>query len=709
MKGLRHISRLLALLGLFLLGAPVVSFAQNASLIADRVQVLGGARILAEGNVVVLYEGISLTATRVLYDRNADLLTVDGPITLTQGSEVMMVADGAELSTDLRNGILRGARLVLDQQLQIAAAEINRVQGRYTQMTKVVTSSCQVCVNRPVPLWQIRASRVIHDQQERQLYFRDAQLRIMDIPVFYLPSLRLPDPTLTRATGFLTPKMRANSQVGTGLSIPYFIRIGDHADLTLSPFLSPQTTTLEARYRQMFAMGGINLQGAISRDVLIPAQTRYYLFGKGQFDIARDFNLNFNIEQVSDEAYLLDYGYSDQDRLKSGVELTRTRRNEYIFAGLTRFQTLRASEIATADQLPLDLAEILYERRFQPALIGGEALYTFSLNGHMRQSALPGLGRDMAHAGAGLEWRRDTVFKNGMIGEVEGALAADTYWIRQDPAFATRQTHITPSAAVTLRWPMSRTDAHGAVNILEPVAQLAWSDQIGAAVPNEDSLMVEFDEANLFDLSRFPGFDRYERGARANLGLTWTRYDPSGWSFTLAGGKVLRAQDLGQFSAASGLDGITSDWLIAGQAQFSDRVSVQSRFLLADSLAVTKAETLAAFQGDKIALSGGHVWVIADAAEGRTDTTHELVMDAGYQFNPGWRANVDWRFDAQALKATKAGLGVEYRNECVTIDLSLSRRFTSSISVAPTTDVSFSIALTGFGGNSGVASGQCAR
>ena len=47
--------------------------------------------------------------------------------------------------------------MVLDQQLQLAAAQIDRVDGRYTQLTRAAATSCQVCAAIAAPLWQIRA------------------------------------------------------------------------------------------------------------------------------------------------------------------------------------------------------------------------------------------------------------------------------------------------------------------------------------------------------------------------------------------------------------------------------------------------------------------------------------------------------------------------------------------------------------------------
>ena len=92
---------------------------------------------------------------------------------------------------------------MLDRQLQLAAVAGAPRGGRYTQLDRVAVTSCQVCGDNRTPLWQIRADRVVHDEQARQIYFDNAQLRVLDCRCFWLPRLRLPDPTLARARGFL--------------------------------------------------------------------------------------------------------------------------------------------------------------------------------------------------------------------------------------------------------------------------------------------------------------------------------------------------------------------------------------------------------------------------------------------------------------------------------------------------------------------------
>ena len=113
---MRRLLSTLALAALLPLANPLPSLAQAvppgmASLVADRVQILGDGLIVAQGNVAVLYGDARLTASRITYDRAADSLQIEGPLTLAQGDSILLLADAAQLSTDLREGLMTSARV----------------------------------------------------------------------------------------------------------------------------------------------------------------------------------------------------------------------------------------------------------------------------------------------------------------------------------------------------------------------------------------------------------------------------------------------------------------------------------------------------------------------------------------------------------------------------------------------------------------------
>ncbi|MCX8509533.1 MAG: LPS assembly protein LptD, partial [Rhodobacteraceae bacterium] len=358
---------------------------------------------------------------------------------------------------------------------------------------------------------------VVHDLQEHQLYYDNAQFRFAGLPILWLPRLRMPDPTLNRARGFLLPSFRSSSTLGFGVRLPYFLPIGDNRDLTITPYLtSGGASSVALRYRQAFGSGSIEFNGAWANDNLLAGTpSRGYLFGSGTFALPRGYTMGFQIETASDDAFLLDYDFSDKDRLASGLYLTRTKRDIYFDTRLFQYHSLRGSE--NNQTSPSLIGDLSFARRFTPALIGGQATLSFDLHDRIRTSKTltdtngDGItdGRDMSRATFALDWRTGATLPNGMILGAKAALAADLFSISQDPAYPGTITRLTPTLSVDLRWPWVRAahKAGGASQTIEPVAQIVYSPASNLFVPNEDSTLVEFDEGNLFSFSRFPGAD----------------------------------------------------------------------------------------------------------------------------------------------------------------------------------------------------------
>lgn len=700
MSAIRQILAVLAVLAASGLGPSVAqdAAALPATLIADSIDFDGASQVVvASGSVEVFYQGSRLRAQSVRYDGTNDMLAVEGPLTLTEANgRTVLLAEFAELSGDLQDGILQSARLVLDRQLQIAATEINRSDGRYTQLYQSVASSCEICADNPTPLWEIRARRILHDQLERQLYFEDAQFRALGIPIAYIPRLRLPDPTLERARGFLAPSISSDDLIGTGIRLPYFIPLGDHADLTLTPFLTiGDSQSLEARYRQAFHNGFIEANGALTWDNLTDDDQRGHIFADGYFLLPRDFRFDFEIDAVTDRTYLLAYGFSEQDRLDNRLTLSRARRDEYIEAGFSYFSSLREGDDNRT--LPNQALNAEYTRRYTLPVIGGIGSIGFSGHTHYRIDDTDMIGRDVGRLSANADWRRDWVLPAGLLLAVETELNADYYAIQEDSSFADQETRFAPAAAVELRWPWARTSMRGVTHLIEPTIQLAWSDDNGAVVPNEDSAVVEFDEANLFSLNRFPGRDGFETGTRLNVGLTYTRTDPLGWSLGVTVGRVYRDTAPGQFTPGSGLDGVQSDWLLAAHLGLGQDLSVINRALFDDTFDFTSNELAVTWRGDAHNLTSSFTWLLADPAEGRPRDMAEWALDAGYDFDNAWAAQANWRYDFVADEATRAGLALTYATECVDVEFSLSRRFTTSATLEPSTEFGITVALNGFG------------
>ncbi|MQQ07343.1 LPS assembly protein LptD [Epibacterium sp. SM1979] len=678
---------------------------RQAILVADQVFITPERQLVASGGVEVFQGEVRLQAEKITFDDAKGQLKIEGPIRIDQDGEVSILADAAELDSDLQNGILSSARLVFNQQVQLAALQATRVRGRYTQLYKTAVTSCDVCDDGRPPLWQIRAERVTHDQEERQIYLEGAQLRVRDVPVFYLPALRLPDPTLDRATGFLVPSLRTTSNLATGVKVPYFFKIGDHKDLTVAPYVSSKTRTLDWRYRQAFQRGTIQIDGAFTRDDLQPDQDRGYAFLTGRFDLNQGYKLAVNLRTVSDDAYFADYGLADVDRLRSDVILSRIKRDEFFRGGFIHYKTLRDSE--DQDEVPSIVADLVYERRIHPLWSKtGEFRYRLETHAHRRESeelatALDPAGRDIGRFSLDVNWRQDWRFNSGVVAEWQAGAAFERFAIEDDAVSANNSRRAVPRTALTFRLPMTRTTGNGSRQFLEPIAQVSWSNLSGEDIPNDESNFVEFDQGNLLSLSRFPASDKREDGLQFAYGVNWAHFAQSGWQASATVGQIYREEAESEFTKTSGLGGTTSDILLAGQIKLNQGIALTARGLLNGSFNFSKAELRGDVDYKRASFRSSYLWLGTDADEGRTDATSELWFDGQYEVNSNWAANANLRYDVSDGRATRAGLGLAYQNECVTVDLSVNRRYTSTTSVDPSTDFGFSISLNGFSVNSG--------
>ncbi len=683
---------------------PALPQAAPATLVADRID-FDPERLVASGGVEIFADGRILRASRITYIRAENRLEVEGPMTLVDGDDAVLIADLASLSPDLQGSVLSGARLVLDDRLQVAATEIAQgTEGRYTQLYQAVASSCQVCASRPTPLWQIRAKRIVHDRQERQLHFENPRFEVVGVPVFWLPRLRLPDPTVDRMTGFLTPSFSSDGLLGTGVTVPYFIALGPSRDLLVAPFVTNTATrSLGFRYRQAFDNGSIQVDGAVSSDDIVADDgLRGYLFANGAFALPRDYRLEFDIEAVSDNSYLVNYGVTGKDRLDSRVAITRVERERRFLAEATLLKSLRSAD--DNDFLPTRIVTVERQGRTEPRFLGGQAIWTLQAHARERTANVVPLGRpansarDVLRASAAVDWRRSWVADGGLVWTGLAGLHVDAYNVRQDVTFSDSVfVRAVPYAGVEARLPMARGGSGGVRHVIEPVAQVIFAPNDRAITPDEDSLTPEFDEGNLFSASRFAGRDTRELGTRLNVGIGYTRHSASGWNAGVLVGRVLRAEDLGQFRDGSGLGGEASDWLLSIGMDHPDGFEVMQRALFDNELTVSRSETILRWSGASHSFLTRYTYLEADPTAGRPIDTAEWAVDASLDLVDDWTGRVNWRYDFRTDDASSAGLGLTYRSECVTANFDVERRYTSNVNLKPTTRFGLSVELAGFG------------
>ncbi|WP_460290795.1 LPS-assembly protein LptD, partial [Bradyrhizobium diazoefficiens] len=222
------------------------------------------SRVSAVGNVQLFYNGTSVEADKVIYDQKTKRLHAEGNIRMTDADGKITYAEIMDLSDDYRDGFVDSLRVDTADQTRMAATRADRSSGNYTVFDNGVYTACAPCKDDPKkpPLWQVKGARIIHDQQEKMLYFETAQLEFFGVPIAYMPYFSTPDPTVKRKSGFLMPGyFPGTTNTGFGAEVPYYWAIAPDMDATFTPrFMSRQGALLQGEFRQRLIDGAYQIR-----------------------------------------------------------------------------------------------------------------------------------------------------------------------------------------------------------------------------------------------------------------------------------------------------------------------------------------------------------------------------------------------------------------------------------------------------------------
>ena len=650
----------------FLLASASVALAQDQDdpvrMIADRIEIAPDGDLIASGDIEIFHGADNLIAEEIRYDTETETLNVNGPILYTDENGDTIEAEFAELSRDLQNGLLKSARIMLENQLELQASEMERINGITAELRGVVATSCVSCDTRP-PLWQIRASAVRHDKLKQTVHFKNAQVLVADIPFLYLPRLRIPDPSLKRAAGFLVPSIRSTSRLGTGVVVPYFIPIGTDKDITLTPYISAKTRTLEVRYRQVVKNGSFTFDGAISDDDIETTSLRAYGRIIGRFNVFEGYKLGFTLQSVSDDAYVGDYQLDTSETMESNVTLEHTKEDQHQEISLSNYQSLYDNE----GNRPFLTSFGQIEQRVTVARVGGTLSVRGEFWGAARSSDLNATGRDILRANTGVRYQQVWDLAAGTQVSFEHESRLDHFVIDQDDAYNRQNTTSTHSSALTLRWPLigrGKTGAH----FVEPIYQIARVRMANdIAVPAEESTHAEFDQGNLLALSQFPAPDRVETGQRRAVGVNYNYRGMTGYESGLSLGQIEWETQPSDFSLTSGLARAKSDLLLAAQVETPFGLNFYARTLLDDKGKAGKSEVISKFNFKKYSVDGRYSFLPADDDEQRNDDIAEWTLNQSYKAGENWQLSNSLRYDLQADSLATAGIGVKWDGQCSSV------------------------------------------
>ena len=672
---------------------------------------MGGQVARADGAVEVAYYDCILRADTLSYDQTSEIVTAEGNVTLAEPSGNLIFAERVEFSGGLEIGVVENLGLVLGETTaKMAAASAERQPNQVTALNKVVYSPCKTCPDQDgPPLWQVKALRVVHDEQEKTITYRDATFEVAGVPVFYLPYFSHADPTVERKSGFLVPNIGNATDLGTFVETPYYWAIAPHHDATLAPLITSQEgTVFKGEYRRRTKRGTYTNDGSfiyVERKDLSGAGTgentfRSHLFANGEFSVSPVWDWGYRVRLTSDDTYLERYEISDDDRLTSQVFAEGRSGRDFATLNAFYFQGLREDDDPGTTPLVLPLLEATWY--LNPRPFGGVTWMHANVLGLTRTD-----GADSFRVSFAGNWERKQVTSNGMIVTGFAEARADTYYTddqnsSDDPEGPDNSEFIAralPTLGAEWRWPFARSSGT-TYQIVEPVAQLIFSPYGGNSqdIPNEDSASFEFDDTNLFSANKLPGLDLWESGPRANIGLRYGVFGANGAQFDFVFGQNFRLREDSVFDRATGLGDQQSDYVGRWVLSPSRYIDLTHRFRIdKDNWDFSRNEVYGKIGIENYEATLSYVRLSEELSESGLEEREEIALETRLKVYNKWFFEASGRRDLANSNMISSGAALVFENECAEVRLQFKRRFTRDRDIEPSSSFSFRVRLRTFG------------
>jgi LPS-assembly protein len=538
--------------------------------------------VSAVGDVQIYYKAATLEADRVVYNQQTKRLHAEGNVRLSEPDGKVTYGQTINLSDDYRDGFVDALRLDTPDRTSMAAARAERSGGNFTVFHNGVYTACAPCKDDPKksPEWQVKAKRIVHDQNEKMLYFENAQLEFWGIPLFWMPYFSAPDPTVKRKTGLLMPSMSTNTLYGVGIEVPYYFALAPNYDVTIAPkYTTRQGLLMQGEFRHRLMNGAYMIRGAGIRQQDPDAfansfgerEWRGSMESSGLFAINKQWAWGWDALLMSDRYFLQDYtpSLSAYFRRADSLSVTSEGISQGFIAGRGNRSYFDARSIYylgfsgadVQDQIPIIHPVIDYTYTFDNPIYGGELSYNINFTSLSRKQAnfdpitqaatnagacntadtavknssncvLRGVPGTYNRFSAESRWRKEATDSFGQVWTPFASVRVDAAALHVDSQTSV-SNYLTPGDSTLIRamptvgleyrYPFISVQSWGTQTV-EPIVQvIARPDesQIGSW-PNEDAQSFIFDDSNLFRIDKFAGWDRAEGGGRVNYGIRYT-------------------------------------------------------------------------------------------------------------------------------------------------------------------------------------------
>ncbi len=687
--------------------------------------------VSAIGGVEIHYNGYTVEADKVIYYQRSGRLIASGGVRIAEPDGNIITASLADITDDLRDGFVENINLQTIDSARFAARSADRRDGNITVFNDGVYTACKPCRENPdrPPLWQIKATKIIVNQQEKTINYENASLEFYGIPIAWLPFLFHPDPTVKRKSGFLQPDIGYSDALGFSATMPFFWNIAPDKDITFVPTVySKQGFLGQVEWRQRLMNGSYNIRlaGILQQDItefidengdMLSGfrKNRGAVQSSGRFRINNRWTWGWDFLASSDRTFGRDYsipGATERD-VTNAIYLTGISEQNYFDLRAYAFKVQREN---TVDTDVITSIETVHDDQEEQAIVhpildhnyifgqpvfGGELQIQSNFTNLTRAEAdlqttptmdyYAGVAGTFTRASTDVSWQRTLVGMGGQMLTPFAYVKADVNWsspdsaLPGDPPILIKNEVIgraMPAIGLEYRWPFLATGGP-ATQTFGPIAQIIVrpdETHIGD-LPNDDAQSLVFDDTILFSRDKFSGNDRLEGGTRASIGFTYQARFNNGASFDALFGQSYQLAGVNSFAQGNvlprgsfGLESDISDFV--GRVGFNNghgfSLAARGRFD-DDNFDLNRGEITANIVYGRSNASVGFVKLRKQPTLGIINDRREVSGRATVAMNENWAVSGSLVYDMENQAPVTHSIGLAFDNECFNLSVTYSR------------------------------------
>ena len=574
-----------------------------------------------------------------------------------------------------------------------------------TYLNKANFTTCEKKDDK-CPPWLLQAKKVRHDKVKKQIVYKDAWLKVYDLPVLYFPKFFHPDPSVKRQSGFLKPNLGGTTALGNSLHLPYFYAISHDKDMTLKPrFYDDGKVVLQSEYRlktkKTYTVADFSITKGHDSSLNDKGDSRTHLFSKTflnlDFDSFLRSELEIQYQKTSNDTYLKVFDLEspllleDNSVLESFVKIDLEQEDYNFNAYVQQFETLNGSN---TDRYQYVLPSYGFSRRFNYEKLNGNLNLSSSGNNILKNTNVmqTRVTNDISYRTFNKYYDSGIVSNIGLFAKNLNSVGKNDTKYKTSP-----QSELTTAYMFNSSLPLIK-ETEDSINIFEPKLSLKFSPH---EMKNHKDTGRRLDITNLYNIERLAMGDSFEEGESLTIGFEYKKenitkdndikkiYD----FFDVKLATVIRLKDEDNIPSKSTIGKKNSN--IFGQMNYtlSEYISLNYDFSIKNDLETFEYNSIDA----KFTYQGFFTEISYLEESGVLGNTNVIENKSKYIFDENNSISFNTRRNRKLNLTEYYDLIYQYKNDCLIAGIEYNKKYYNDTDIKPSEGLYFSITIVPLG------------